>query len=483
VKQEIASGAQTQVRDLSKLFYPESIAVIGASADESPRSDGWLGRLQRFGYRGRLYPINPRATQIMGLRSYPSIADVPARVDYAIVAVRAELVAGVLRECVSKDVGVVHVFSGDFADSGNEQGQLLQHELTAIIRGSGTRLIGPNCLGVYCPSGGLTFNHGFSKQAGSLAIVSQTGAALIRILPLAHARGIYCSKVVSYGNAADIDSPELLEYLAHDADTRCVLAYIEGVADGRRFLDAVAKCNREKPVVILKGGLTGGGARAIMSHTATLVGTGHVWKAFFKKTNAIAIDSFDEALNQVVALQFLRPPAGPNVGIVGLGGGLGVVTADICEKAGLHVPALSADTVRSLQTLKGLAVGRGVRNPVEMGLGKTGLFKGFADGLRMLAADAKVYLVMVQLYPEGYVQHWSGSRQMEEAIDILIDTVKSLQKPVATVIGLGHDMESMALTLNAHQRCGASGLAVFATPEAAAQAAFKVIEYYANQKS
>ena len=308
-------SVQKERKGLNKIFHPESVAVIGASADEqAERSLGWLGRLQQSGYKGRLYPINPRASQILGLKAYASIKDVPEQVDYAIIVVRGSLVPDLLRECVSNGVGVVHVFTAGFADSGTEEGKVLQQELAEIIKGSDTRVIGPNCVGVYCPSSGLTFNLIFSKEPGPVAIVSQTGAALHRFMPLAHARGIHFSKVVSYGNAVDIDSPELLEYLADDPDTKCIMAYIEGVADGQRFLHAVAECSRKKPVIILKGGLTNGGARAISSHTATLVGTKHVWQAFFKQTNAIAVETFDEALNQLVAHLYLSPPAGRRTG-------------------------------------------------------------------------------------------------------------------------------------------------------------------------
>ena len=271
---EMVSTEQSRLTALRKTFHPASIAVIGASADEQgPRSDGWLGRLIHAGFKGRLYPVNPRASEILGLRSYASVSEVPGSIDYAIIAVPAELVPAVLRECVAKRVAVVHVFSGDFADNGTETGRNRQQDLEDIIAGGATRMIGPNCLGVYCPSGGLSFNLDFSHRPGAVSVVSQTGAALIRMLPMAHAKGIYFSKVVSYGNAIDIDSSELIEYLADDAETSCVMAYIEGVKDGRRLLDACARCGRTKPVIVLKAGLTDGGSRAISSHTATLVGT------------------------------------------------------------------------------------------------------------------------------------------------------------------------------------------------------------------
>ncbi|OGA40818.1 MAG: hypothetical protein A3G24_28465 [Betaproteobacteria bacterium RIFCSPLOWO2_12_FULL_62_13] len=466
---------------LSKAFYPDSVAVIGASADEqAERVDGWLGRLQESGYKGRLYPINPRASQILGLRAYASITDVPEQVDYAIITVRTSLVPGLLRECVSKGVGHVHIYSGGFAESGKEEARRLQQELADAIKGSNTRLIGPNCLGLYCPASGLSFSYGFSTEPGSVAIVSQTGSAMVRFVPLACSRGIHFSKVVSYGNAVDIDSPEFLEYLADDPETKCIMVYIEGVKDGRRFLNAIAKCSSRKPLIILKTGFTASGARAISSHTAALVGSQHVWQAVFKQTNAIAVETFDEALNQLVALRYLSPPAGRRVGIVGLGGGHGVVTADLCEKEGLQVPFFTEETTRRLEKMTGLAVGRGVRNPAEMGLGMTGLYKDFADGLGIVASDDQIDFLLIQLYPEGYVRHWAGGNQMEQALDVIITAAKSLPKPLVMVIGLGYEMDIMGVTLGAHKRCLQSGLAVFSTPEAAVRAVAKLIGYYEN---
>jgi acyl-CoA synthetase (NDP forming) len=474
--------ARSTGKGLNQVFYPESVAVIGASADEqAERADGWLGRLQQFGYKGRLYPINPRASRILGLQAYPSVMDVPEPVDYAIVTVRAPLVPGLLRECVSKRVRVVHIYTGGFADSGKEEGRRLQQELAEAIQGSETRVIGPNCMGVYCPASGLTLHPTFSRESGPVAVVSQTGAAMIRLVPLAHSRGIYFSKMVSYGNAVDIDSPELLEYLADDPETKYVLAYIEGVEDGPGFLNAVVRCNQKKPVAILKGGLTYAGARAISSHTATLVGAEHVWGAFFKQTRAIAVETFDEALNQLEALLYLSPPAGRRVGIVGLGGGLGVVTADICEKEGLKVPSLSEETIRDLEAMKDLAVGRGIKNPVEAGLGKSGLFRDFAEGLTRVASDSQVDFLLIQLYPEGYVQFWGGGNQMDHAMGVLIHAVKGLSKPAVTVIGMAQDADAAGITLSAHKRCWEAGLAVFSTPEAAARAVSKLIGYYESR--
>ena len=469
-------------RKLGKVFYPESIAVIGASADEqAERLEGWCGRLQHFGYKGRLYPVNPRASHILGLQAYASILDVPEPVDFAIITVRASLVLGLLIECVAKGVKLVHVYSGGFADSGNDEDKRLQQDLADALKGSATRLIGPNCLGLYFPASGLSFSHEFSRVPGPVAIVSQTGSALVRFVSLACSRSIHFSKVISYGNSVDIDSPELLEYLADDPESKCIMVYIEGVKDGRRFLNALAKCTEKKPVIVLKAGFTEGGARAISSHTASLVGSQHVWQAVFKQTNAIYVETFDEALNQLVALRYLVPPVGRRVGIVGLGGGHGVVTTDLCEKEGLQVLFFTERTTQSLKKMAGLAVGRGVRNPAEMGLGTSGLYKDFANGLRLVASDENVDFLLIQLYPEGYVRHWAGGNQMEEAMDVIINTAKELPKPVVMVIGLGYEIDIMGVTLDAQKRCLQAGLPVFSTPEDAVKAVGKLMNYYDNR--
>ena len=313
-------------KSLNVAFDPQSIAIVGASSDDAvEKKNGWVGRLLDYGYKGKIYPINPKASVIMGLKAYPSVKDVPDPIDYAIVSIKSSFVPAILRDCITKGIKVVHIFTAGFAETGMEEGKKYQQEVINIIKEGKIRIIGPNCMGVYNPKIGLTFNTRFSREPGEIGIVSQTGAGMMELIPHANARGIRFSKVVSYGNALDLGASEFVEYLAKDADTKYIFCYVEGVNDGFRFFNAVRECNKTKPVIVLKGGLTEGGSGAVSSHTASLAGSELVWKAFFNQTGAIQVDTLNEAVEQIVAVEKLAEIKGRRIGIVARGGGVGVV--------------------------------------------------------------------------------------------------------------------------------------------------------------
>ena len=184
----------------------------------------------------------------------------------------------------------------------------------------------------------------FSKESGPIGFLSQTGTGLIQLVSEATARGLRFSKAVSFGNAVDLDAPDFLEYFAADEETKLILVYVEGVKDGQRFFRTLRECNKVKPVVLLKGGMSESGAGVASSHTGSLAGSRQVWQTLFRQTGVIAVQSFEEAVEQMVALVHMAPPQGRRVGIVGRGGGVGVITTDICEREGLVVPAFTPET-------------------------------------------------------------------------------------------------------------------------------------------
>ncbi len=267
---------------MEEVFFPKSIAVIGASSDsEKERKSGWLGRLLQFGFKGRIYPINPKVKEILGIKAFPSIGEVPDSLDYVVMAIPRHLVPASLNECVSKGVKVVHIYTAGFSETGTREGIQLQKELEEIIQTGHTRVIGPNCMGVYCPSGGLSFDIRFPKEKGSITFISQTGVGGRRLISLATGRGLRFSKAVSYGNAIDLNVTEFLEYAVSDPETGLILLYVEGLTDGRRFFNLLRECR--KPVVLLKAGLSESGSGAVASHTASLAGSRQVWEALFRQ--------------------------------------------------------------------------------------------------------------------------------------------------------------------------------------------------------
>jgi acyl-CoA synthetase (NDP forming) len=469
--------------DLNIAFDPQSIAVVGASSDDAAEKKGWVGRLQEFGFKGKIYPINPKASVILGLKAYPSVKAVPDPIDYAIVSIRSSFVPGVLRDCIAKGIKVVHIFSAGFAETGMDEGRRLQEEVISIIKEGKIRILGPNCMGIYNPKTGLTFNTRFSRESGNVGIVSQTGAGMMELVPHANARGIRFSKVISYGNALDISAAEFVEYFAKDAETKYIFCYVEGVNDGIRFFKAVRDCNKTKPVIILKGGLTEGGSGAVSSHTASLAGSELVWKAFFNQTGAIQVDTLTEAVEQIVAVEKLREIKGRRIGIVARGGGVGVVATDTCERAGLKVPALTKETRAELAKITPADAGSSIRNPVEIGLGRFGVSEYYATGLRLVADDPNIDVVMAVINPHVYTQEGIGAKEIDQSAQVLIDTAKTLSKPMVVVVTLGDDIDVIGMELAAQEKILNAGVPAYATVEAAIQAISKMAKYWEFRRS
>jgi acyl-CoA synthetase (NDP forming) len=469
--------------NLNIAFDPQSIAVVGASSDDAAEKKSWVGRLQEFGFKGKIYPINPKASVILGLKAYPSVKAVPEPIDYAIVSIRSSFVPGVLRDCITKGIKVVHVFSAGFAETGMEEGRRLQEEVISIIKEEKIRIIGPNCMGIYNPKTGLTFNVRFSREPGNVGIVSQTGAGMMELIPHANARGARFSKVVSYGNALDINAAEFVEYLANDDGTKYIFCYVEGVNDGYRFFKAVRDCNRTKPVIVLKGGLTEGGSGAVSSHTASLAGSESVWKAFFNQTGAIQVDTLSEAVEQIVAVEKIPEIKGRRIGIVARGGGVGVVATDTCERAGLKVPALTKETRLELAKITPADAGSSIRNPVEIGLGRFGVSEFYAKGLNLVADDTNIDVVMAVLNPHVYTQEGVGAKEIDQSAQVLIDTAKTLSKPLVVVITLGDSIDVIGMELAAQEKILNAGVPAFATVEAAILAISKMAKYWEFRRS
>ncbi|NIS69423.1 MAG: hypothetical protein GTO12_10875 [Proteobacteria bacterium] len=463
---------------LEDIFYPESIAIIGASSDEQKEQSGWTGTLLNFGFKGRLYPVNPKASKILGLQAYPSLKDIRGKIDYAILNLTPTLVPMALADCIARGVKVVHIFASGFAEVGNEQGRRLQEEIHSMTDRANIRLIGPNCMGVHCPEGGISFAN-LPRKEGPAAIISQTGAGAARTIIYGSVRGIHFGKAVSYGNAVDLDSPDFLEMLAGDVKTRFVALYVEGVKDGRRLFTATQKCiMKGKPVVVLKAGLTEAARGAVMSHTGAIAGSEKGWEAFFAQTGAIRVYTLEEIVDQLVALQNVQGPGGRRVGIIGRGGGPGVIATEICEKMNLRVPPFSVAVRHQLEQITTAAGGSMIRNPVEVGIGRTGAQQGYVEAFKILAESQEVDLILTHLNPEAFMLYGGVPGWLNDSVDALLGVFKTLPTPVALVLPSGETQESREIVQKAWTRCSEEGLAVFRSYESAANALNKLIRHY-----
>lgn len=346
-----------------QFFYPRSVAVIGVSADANAFGNLYLSALLKFGFKGKLYPVNPRGGSLFGLTVYPSVGDIPDNIDLAAISVHGRSVSGVLEACLMKGIQAAIVLTAGFSET-NEEGKRLEETLAGPI-GKGIRIMGPNCHGVYCPRSGLTLVPGsnFPKESGPVALVTQSGQFAEMIVLHSRGLGIRYSKVISFGNAFDLNEADFFEYLAEDPDTKIITVYLEGVKQGPRFLELVRNTLKVKPVLIWKAGHTTAGRGAASSHTGAVTGDEAVWNTFFTQSGAIRIDSMEDLIDTTLAFLHLPQGCGRRVAMVIGSGGGAVIGCDTCERLGLEVPALSLDVQKRLSSLLPRT---NVRNPVDV---------------------------------------------------------------------------------------------------------------------
>ena len=461
---------------LNRMFHPSSIAVVGASSNVS--ETGWVKRLLDFGYKGEIFPINPKANEIYKLKAYPNVHDVPDPIEYAILNIPAHLVPQAMRDCVAKGVKFVHCFAAGFSETATEEGRRLEAETTKIAIDGRVRLIGPNCMGIYCPASGMTFGEDFPKETGRIALISQSGAEASRLIFLCQDVYLYFTKVINYGNATDLDAPEFLEYLAQDMETDIIALYIEGVKNYPRFISAVKQCMKKKPVIILKAGLTKNGADVAAFHTASITGAKAVWDAFFKQTGAISAQTIDEVSSIIQGLTRIKQLNGPRVAIIGRGGGIGVVTTDICERAGLIVPPFSLETHEKLLQIRPDA-GAMLRNPVEPKLGLEGAADFYLKGLPIIDQDTETDIILIQMAVDIYGGHKPDLLQdVSAAAYALCPAAESIKKPIMVALFSGGHTDTVLAVSAAREILTKVGIPVFSEVEAAARSLSKIYGYY-----
>jgi acyl-CoA synthetase (NDP forming) len=373
------------VNPIDEVLHAQSVAVVGATRGEGWGGGGFVAGLTQFGFKGRVFPVNPKYPEIQGLKAYPSLSEVPGTVDYVISSVPAVQVPGILEEAAEKGAKVVHLFTARLSETGRPEAIELEKRILEIARKRGMRLIGPNCMGVYYPLGGMAFHADFPKESGHVGLISQSGMLAREMVLAAPLRGIYFSKVFSYGNAVDLNECDFLEYLAQDSDTRVIMMYIEGVRSGRRFFETLKRATALKPVVILKGGKGEAGARATSSHTASLAGASRTWDAMVAQARGVPADSVEELMDLTTVLRFSPVVKGTRVGVAGGAGGSSVLAADQCEQAGLDVIALPQGFREELKN-RGVSVWDWLSNPADISIREDDTFS-VGMVLEMMAKD------------------------------------------------------------------------------------------------
>ena len=462
---------------LDFLFFPGSVAFVGISSDPTnPLRDMFLKPMRNIDFKGPLYLINPKGGEIEGIEVYPTLESVPGPVDFVIATLPSGYALQLMKECINKGVKAVHFFTAGFSETGNKEEMELEKKLAKMAREGGVRIVGPNSMGVYCPRGGISYWADFPNTPGVVGYISQSGGNSIHLVQMASARGIHFSKVVSYGNACDLNECDYIDYLADDPDTEIIAVYIEGVREGQRFIDVLTKAAKAKPVVLLKGGVSEAGARAVASHTGSLSGSDATWDALCNQLGVIRVHSLEELTDMLVVFQFMSVPKGRNVAVVGIGGGASVLSTDECERNNLHVPSLSMEVRDKIMEFTP-QVGNIIKNPIDSQL----MFRDpalFVDTVRIVSEWDEIDLVIALLMSTDVFPSFGETSMYGLLVDTMLDSCKASAKPIAVMIQPGIRPEMTREAFDAQQQFVSLNFPVFHSVAQAANAVNKFINYW-----
>ena len=408
------------MRESLELFFkPASVAVIGASKNPDKLSNGIVKNMLAYGYDGRVYPINTKEKEILGLKCYASILDIKDPVDLAVIILPVKFIASVITDCGEKGVKAVTVISGGFKEVGAD-GTVLEKELIRIVKEYHMRMIGPNCVGTMNLITGLntTFIRGI-PATGGIGFISQSGAVCGGVVDHVAHQGIGFSHFLSLGNMADVSETDMIEYLADDKDTTVIAAYMEGVRDGQRFIRVARKVTQVKPIVVLKAGRSAEGAKAVSSHTGSLAGSHTAYTAAFTQSGMIEVRTIKDLLNCSMALDWLKPPSGNRAVIVTNSGGPAALASDSFSEHDIRLAELSKSTKITLR--EKLNQSAQVANPVDM-LGGAAE-EEYAHALSHALQDEGVDMALAVLVPQSLV----NPVKIAQAI---VDASKHTKKPI-----------------------------------------------------
>ncbi len=439
-----------------EFFSPESVAIIGASRHPGKIGHEILWNFARGFYKGKVFPINPSSERILGLPSYKSVLNVKEKIDLAIIAVRAEIVPNILKECIRKKIPAVVIVSGGFSELG-PAGKLLEAELQKIVAGTNTRVIGPNCVGVFDAKTSvdtlfLSKSRLLRPPVGNISFISQSGAVGTTILDWLAESGIGISKFISYGNQADVDETDLLEYLANDRDTTVIAAYIEGLKDGKKFMRIAKKVAKKKPVIFLKAGKTKQGSQAASSHTGSLAGSAEIYSGAFKQIGILEASNWEELFDFAKVFSGQPMPSGNKLIIITDGGGFGVLAADEAEKQKFMLPMPSAKLKSKFKNFPSYA---SLKNPIDLtGDADAERYKiAVEECLKSIEFDAALVILLFQV------------PTLEKSIDdVIINLSRKYKKPLVACAAGSHYTQKLARKLEEH------GIPVYPTPERAVKA-------------
>lgn len=423
---------------LEAIFSPQSVAVIGASPDPARLGHRVLKNILDHGYQGNIYPIHPRATEVLGLRAYPSVLDVPDPIDLAVVVIPPQYVIAAVDECGRKGIHGLVVITAGFKEVGGA-GRELERALLATVRQYGMRMIGPNSLGIIDTISKL--NASFANAMplpGNIALMSQSGAICTAILDWSHQQGIGFSRFVSLGNKTDIDEVALLEAWNRDEHSRVILAYLEAIDDGPGFIRVAREVTKTTPVVAIKSGTTAAGTRAASSHTGSLAGSEAAYETAFAQSGILRARTMNELFDLALVFAYQPMIRGNRVAIVTNAGGPGIIATDAVERSGLAMAEFTPETIRHLQET--LPPNANVFNPIDV-IGDATPDR-YAVAIKAALNDPNVDGLIILFTPQAVSEPLTTA-------NLIIDLTKGTDKPVVTSFMGGTSIEKAVQALNA----------------------------------
>jgi len=459
------------VEEMKPFFDPKAVAIIGATNKKGKVGnvifENFKSNKEKGIFKGKIYPVNPKLDEIEGYKVYKSVEELPEDTDLAVISIPAPFVPDTMKGIAKKGIKSVIIITGGFGELG-EEGKKLERQIYEIAKANGIRVIGPNCVGVYVPDTGvdtvfLPDNKMDRPKSGPIAFVTQSGAFAAAMLDWAAGAGIGIGKMVSYGNKLDVDDADLMDYFIHDDEINVVTFYIEGVKDGRKFIESAKRITKVKPVIALKSGRTEYGAKAASSHTGSLAGADTIYDAVFKQTGIIRAEDFEHMFDLAKAFAALKDklPKGDRVGIITDGGGAGVMASDAVAKFGLKMADLSEETIKYLkENFPPHAV---PGNPTDV-VGDTDAER-YRIALEAFTKDENVDAILV------IVLFQVPLLEEEKVIDILAEYQKKSDKPIVAVAMGGKKTDYYAKLLEE------KGVPVYPTPERGVRALAGLAKY------
>jgi len=461
-------------QNLRFLFHPRSIALTGISTNPNKfGGSSWVRTLQELGYSGKIYPISTKLNEFCGLRVYPSIRDIPEKVDLTVMSVPAQSTPEIMKDCAANGVKYIQFFTAGFSETGEEDGKKLEEEILQIACDAGIHIIGPNCMGIYSPGSGISWRSDFPRKKGHLGVLSQSGWNSVEIIKSGEPRGVFCSNLISYGNASDLNESDFIEYFISDTNTKVIALYIEGARDGRRFLSTLRKATKTKPVILLKGGRTNAGTRAVASHTSSLAGTMEIWNAMVKQSGAIGVTSIDELMDTVIACLSLGAPKNRNVAVIGSGGGPSVTAADECESAGLFVPQFSEELRKRLDKFIPKE-GSSTKNPIDAPFWWEP--KNYEHSINAIAESPEIGSLIIQAEVDCTIP-LIDEKIVSAMIQSMMNAIVNCGKPTAFVLRSMGTKEGQLFLQKEKKKFIEAGIPLFPTISRAAHAINHLIQY------